>query len=64
MLDPAPTVGQLQAMVAKGELRYVLLGGGGGPGGGSDAIATWVAQHGTAVSGVDAGGATLYRVSA
>src|SRR3954454_1273024 len=45
--DPAPTLSQLQGMVAKGELRYV---GGGGPGGrgGSDAIATWVQRHGTA----------------
>jgi 4-amino-4-deoxy-L-arabinose transferase-like glycosyltransferase len=61
--DPAPTVSQLAAMVAKGELRYVLIGGG-GPAGSSDALATWVQQHGTAVSGVDAGGATLYRVVA
>jgi hypothetical protein len=36
--DPAPTLDQLRAMIASGELRYVLLGGGpggpGGPGGG------------------------------
>lgn len=33
--DPTPTLGQLQAYVLSGELRYVLLGGGpGGPGGG------------------------------
>ena len=33
--DNAPTVAQLAAMVAAGELKYVLLGGGGGgPGGG------------------------------
>jgi hypothetical protein len=34
--DPAPTVTQLAAMVASGELKYVLIssgGGGGGPGG-------------------------------
>ena len=64
--DPAPTVSRLQAMVAKGELRYVLIGGGGGPGGrgGSDAIATWVQQHGTAVTGVSTSGGTLYRVTA
>jgi hypothetical protein len=31
--DPAPTLEQLKAYVASGELRYVLLGGG-GPGGG------------------------------
>ena len=28
--DNAPTVAQLQRMVAKGELKYVLLGGRGG----------------------------------
>jgi len=63
--DPAPTLSQLQGMVAKGELRYVLIGGG-GPGGrgGSDAIATWVQQHGTAVTGVSTSGGTLYRVTA
>src|SRR4051812_30245545 len=45
--DPAPTLSQLQAMVAKGELRYALIGGGGrgGADGGSNAIATWVQQH-------------------
>ena len=31
--DPTPTVGQLKAYVASGELRYVIVGGG-GPGGG------------------------------
>jgi 4-amino-4-deoxy-L-arabinose transferase-like glycosyltransferase len=63
--DPAPTVSGLAAMVAKGELRYVLLGGGDGPGrSGSDALATWVQQHGTVVKGVSSGGATLYRVTA
>jgi hypothetical protein len=52
-------------MVAEGELKYVLIGGGGGgPGGGSDAIATWVQQHGTKVTGVSTGGATLYKVTA
>src|SRR4051812_367070 len=61
--DPAPTLSQLQGMVAKGELRYVLIGGG-GPGGrgGSDAIATWVQRHGTAVTSVSTSGGTLYRV--
>jgi 4-amino-4-deoxy-L-arabinose transferase-like glycosyltransferase len=67
--DPAPTVARLEQMVAKGELKYVLLGGGGfggGPGGGqsSSALQAWVQQHGTAVSGVSTGGATLYEVSA
>jgi hypothetical protein len=66
--DPAPTVAQLQRMVARGELRYVLLGGGGFGGragrGGSSAIQAWVQQHGTAVTGVSTGGATLYGVGA
>ena len=74
--DPAPTVAQLAKMVADGELKYVLLSGtgdgsgggfGGGPGGRGDtsqALATWVQQHGTAVTGVSTNGATLYRVSA
>jgi 4-amino-4-deoxy-L-arabinose transferase-like glycosyltransferase len=70
--DPAPTVAQLEAMVAKGELRYVLLdgdgggfGGRGGPGGGaSEALTRWVRQHGAAVTGLTTNGATLYRVSA
>jgi 4-amino-4-deoxy-L-arabinose transferase-like glycosyltransferase len=70
--DPAPTVSQLGKLVADGELKYVLLsgdgGGFGGPGGGrgatSQALTTWVQQHGTAVTGVSTNGATLYRVSA
>jgi hypothetical protein len=70
--DPAPTVAQLRAMVAKGELKYVLLpstggggfGRGGGPGGTSQALQTWVKQHGTAVKGVSTTGGTLYRVTA
>ena len=67
--DPAPTVAQLRQLVADGELRYVLVSGdgaGGGPGRGgtSQALTTWVEQHGTAVTGVSTNGATLYRVSA
>src|SRR4029078_3362786 len=68
--DPAPTVSQLQKMVAAGELKYVLLsgdgGGFGGPGGGntSQALSTWVKQHGTAVTGVSSGSGTLYTVTA
>jgi hypothetical protein len=64
--DPAPTVSQLAAMVANGQLKYVLLsGGGGGPGGGtSQALQSWVTQHGTAVKGVSTTSGTLYRVTA
>jgi 4-amino-4-deoxy-L-arabinose transferase-like glycosyltransferase len=62
--DAAPTVSQLAAMVANGELRYVVVGsGGGGPGGTSDALSTWVKAHGTAVTSVTVGSGTLYRVS-
>jgi 4-amino-4-deoxy-L-arabinose transferase-like glycosyltransferase len=64
--DPAPTVSQLAAMVARGELKYVLIssGNGGGPGGASNALTTWVKAHGTAVTAVSVGSGTLYKVSA
>lgn len=67
--DPTPTLDQLKAYVASGELRYVLVsgaggGGMGGPGGGSTSseISAWVAEVGTVV---DAGGSagTLYDLS-
>ena len=47
--DNAPTVSQLEAMVSKGELKYVLLGGRGG----SSDVSSWVQAHGTAVDGYD-----------
>jgi 4-amino-4-deoxy-L-arabinose transferase-like glycosyltransferase len=67
--DAAPTTTQLAQMVKNGELRYVLLpatgdGGPGGRGATSQALSTWVQQHGTKVTGVQTGGLTLYRVSA
>jgi len=64
--DPAPTVAQLAAMVANGELKYVLVssGSGGGPGATSDALTTWVKAHGTAVKAVSVSSGTLYKVSA
>jgi 4-amino-4-deoxy-L-arabinose transferase-like glycosyltransferase len=64
--DPAPTVAELQEMVSKGELKYVLLGSGGGGGGrgGSSDITQWVQEHGTAVSGITTSGGTLYAVTA
>jgi 4-amino-4-deoxy-L-arabinose transferase-like glycosyltransferase len=65
--DPAPTVSQLAAMVARGELRYVLVSGGGmgGPGGSSSsALTTWVKQHGTAVEDAGVTTGTLYEVQA
>ena len=51
--DNSPTVAQLEAMVAKGELEYVLASGNG-------AIDQWVQEHGTAVDGYDG----LSRVTA
>jgi 4-amino-4-deoxy-L-arabinose transferase-like glycosyltransferase len=54
--DPAPTLPQLQSMVASGQLRFVIIGGrGGGPGGGNStlsAIDAWVQANGTPVSSV------------
>jgi hypothetical protein len=60
--DPAPTLDQLKAYVASGQLRYVLVGGGGGPNGGSSAVTDWVTTNGTLVSEV--GNGSLYDLSA
>jgi 4-amino-4-deoxy-L-arabinose transferase-like glycosyltransferase len=59
--DPAPTLAQLQSLVARGQVRFVVLGGRGGgqggPGGnGSSDITTWVTQHGAAVPATAYGG--------
>jgi hypothetical protein len=62
--DPAPTLEQLQAYVASGQLRYVLIGGGGGGGAGfgsSSEISSWVAANGTVVESVGSG--TLYDLA-
>jgi 4-amino-4-deoxy-L-arabinose transferase-like glycosyltransferase len=59
--DPAPTVEQLAAYVANGQLRYVLLGGQGGGGASSSDVSDWVIANGTAVTGV--GNGTLYDLS-
>jgi 4-amino-4-deoxy-L-arabinose transferase-like glycosyltransferase len=66
--DPAPTLAQLQSMVAHGMVHYVLISGGrvaGGPGGpgspdgGSlSRIAQWVTANGTAVSASEYGGSS------
>ena len=62
--DPAMTVSKLQALVRSGELRYVLVGGGGGgPDGGSQAVTSWVTQHGTLVSSSESGTSGLYDLS-
>ncbi|MGW2718968.1 ArnT family glycosyltransferase [Streptomyces sp. NPDC001492] len=57
--DNAMTVARLKALVKKGELHYIQIGGGGmgggmggGPGGGnnlSTEVSNWVQRHGTAV---------------
>jgi hypothetical protein len=47
--DPAPTVAQLQAMVASGDLRYVLLGNMRGFGRGGGEWSQWVQTNCTAV---------------
>jgi 4-amino-4-deoxy-L-arabinose transferase-like glycosyltransferase len=60
--DPTPTVSQLAAMVADGELKYIIVGSGGGPGGGSNAITSWVQQHGTKVTAVTLSSGTLYQL--
>jgi hypothetical protein len=56
--DPAPTLDQLKAYIASGQLRFVIVGGqGGGPGGGSaDAAArsAWITATCTSVTSVDA----------
>jgi 4-amino-4-deoxy-L-arabinose transferase-like glycosyltransferase len=62
--DPAPTLAQLQSMVASGQLRYVMVGGrGGGPGGGGSTISeidAWVQANGMVVSSVSS---NLYDLS-
>jgi 4-amino-4-deoxy-L-arabinose transferase-like glycosyltransferase len=65
--DPAPSLAQIQAYVASGQLRYVLVdgNGGGGPGGNSSTasdVSAWVTSVGKVV---DYGGSsgTLYDLS-
>jgi 4-amino-4-deoxy-L-arabinose transferase-like glycosyltransferase len=72
--DPAPTLAQFEALVVKGEVRYVLVTGNGGgfgggaPGGGAggQSIASWVTSNGKEVqlgNSTTTGGGTLYDVS-
>jgi len=60
--DPAPTLAEFEAMVAKHEIHYYVGRGsnsfGGGPG--SSAIASWVAAHFTAKT---VGGVTVYDLT-
>ena len=66
--DPVPTLAELQAYVASGQLRYVLVGGGGGFGGAgngssSSDIEAWVTSAGTSVDYGGSGGGTLYDLA-
>lgn len=45
--DEVYTPEKLQALVAKGEVKYFLIGGGGR--GGSSEVAWWIQEHGTAI---------------
>jgi 4-amino-4-deoxy-L-arabinose transferase-like glycosyltransferase len=66
--DAAPTLEQFQALVAAGEVHYLVASGGGGGGmggqGGSDSvgtqITTWVKEHYTATT---VGGQTVYDLT-
>ncbi len=49
--DPAPTLDELKAAIASGQLRFVLVGGGrGGPGGGDSSRDQWVTSACQAVT--------------
>jgi 4-amino-4-deoxy-L-arabinose transferase-like glycosyltransferase len=61
--DPAPTLAQFEALVAKGEIHYYIPGGGSGPGGGrgtSSQIASWVSSH---FASATIGGQTVYDLT-
>jgi 4-amino-4-deoxy-L-arabinose transferase-like glycosyltransferase len=49
--DPVYTVDKLAAMVAKGEVKYFMIGGGGGGMGGdsNSELTQWITAHGTLV---------------
>jgi 4-amino-4-deoxy-L-arabinose transferase-like glycosyltransferase len=60
--DPTPTLAQLKADVASGQLRYVLIGGRGGAGlERSSSVSDWVMSNGTVVASV--GNGALYDLS-
>jgi hypothetical protein len=60
--DPAPTLAEFEAMVAKHEIHYYVGRGANsfGGGAGSSAIASWVAAHFT---GKTVGGVTVYDLT-
>ena len=60
--DDAPTLEQIQALVANGELRFVATGGGGGApnrGGSSSSISSWVSSACAAVT-IDGSATSVY----
>jgi 4-amino-4-deoxy-L-arabinose transferase-like glycosyltransferase len=68
--DGAPTLSQLQADVAAGTLRFVLINGGRalfssfmGRAGGSGSISAWVAAHGKVVSSAGTASGILYDLA-
>ena len=60
--DPAPTLAEFEALVAKGEIHYYVGRGSNSFGGatGSSAITSWVAAHFTAKT---VGGVTVYDLT-
>jgi hypothetical protein len=65
--DPAPTLAQFEALVASGQVKYVLVGsggqGGGGAGGGTSSISSWVTTNGKEVTVSGSSSGTLYLVT-
>ena len=62
--DPTPTLAELQAYIASGQLRFVILGGGGGPGGRNDGVAAernaWIVANCPVVEIGGSSTATVY----
>jgi hypothetical protein len=54
--DPAPTLAQFEALVAKGEIHYLLTGGSGT----ASQITSWVSSH---FSSKTVGGQTIYDLT-
>ena len=61
--DPTPTLDQLKAYVASGQLRYVIVGGNGpgGDRGGSSDVTSWITTNGSLVASIS--GVSLYDLS-
>lgn len=65
--DPTPTLAELQAYIASGQLRYVIAGGQGGGrggfGGGDGEVSSWV-QAACAAVEVSGANSSLYDCAA